>query len=316
MELKLKKTTELTIKEKEQICELFLEIFEKSKSIEDFDRQFLNTVFGYSYHGILYSDDNIVGINTIIPYAYNYFGKEITIALSVDTMTKKEFRSISIFKKLAKLVYDKAREENVSFVLGFPNDVSYKIFKKMLRWKDIDKLNFYFLPIKIANIKKSIKILNFFNILFVKLLSFFTKFIPSNDSKISRNIEKINCEQFRKQRYTKEHKIKKIDNFNFVYKFDDYEDTKVIYLIDVFPLSKKNVEKSVNFLINNYSNKIDGILYLGNLDIITLNMIKIPRKYEPKNVYVSGLILNDSVVDERVWDIKNWNLNLSNMDVL
>ena len=47
-----------------------------------------------------------------------------------------------------------------------------------------------------------------------------------------------------------------------------------------------------------------------------MNIFKVPLKYEPKNIYVAGLILNDKIIDERIWLLENWNLNLSNMDVL
>jgi len=316
MEFIFKKTSELSDNEKIQICNLFLEVFEKKKTIEEFDKQFLNTPLGYSYHAMICDFDNIVGINTIIPYDYNYFGKDTKFALSVDTMTKKEFRNISTFKKLAKMVYDEAKKDGVSFVLGFPNDVSYKIFKKMLKWKDIGRLNFYFLPINIGNIKKNLKILSPINMLFVKIISFITKSINFDNKKISRNISKVNSNQFKKQRYSSEHIIKSLESFEFVYKIDEYENSKVVYLIDVDTLSKDNIQKATNYLIKKYGNRVDGILYLGNLDIIVLNLIKIPLKYEPKNLYVSGLILDETIIDDRVWNIKNWNLNLSNMDVL
>ena len=57
------------------------------------------------------------------------------------------------------------------------------------------------------------------------------------------------------------------------------------------------------------------ILYVGKLDFKVKNLIKVPSKYEPKTVHMSGKILDDSVVDNRVFDIKNWNVNLSNYDV-
>ena len=46
----VKRTNELTQIEKQQICDLFLDVFKKEKSLKDFEKQFLNTTKGYSYH--------------------------------------------------------------------------------------------------------------------------------------------------------------------------------------------------------------------------------------------------------------------------
>lgn len=316
-EIFLKKSNELTINEKSQICKLFLEIMKKDKSIEDFDKQFLSTPFGYSYHAIMYNEENeIVAINTIIPYSYNYFGKDTFFALSVDTMTKKEYRSISLFRKLAKMVYDAAKNDGVTFVVGFPNDVSYKIFKKMLSWKDIGRLNFYFMPINIGNIKSSLKVFSFLNYLFTKIYFSLSSLVPSSKEQVKSNIYKNYNELFKAQRYSKVHSYKRIDNFDVYYKLDEYESSKVAYLIDVEPLSQNSFKKATKYLLDEYGNNIDGILYLGNSNVSLPNLIKIPLKYEPKNVYVAGLILDNTFIDDRVWNLDYWDLNLANMDVL
>ena len=119
---KPKKTNELTGNEMSQICDLFYNVFNKEKKIYDFKRQFLNTHLGYSYHSIIEVDKRIVGINSIIPYRYNFFGNEKLFTLSVDTMIKKEYRSLPLFTQMTKAVYKLAQEDGVSLVFGFPND--------------------------------------------------------------------------------------------------------------------------------------------------------------------------------------------------
>ena len=317
MEFIIKKTNELTQVEKQQICDLFLDVFKKEKSLEDFDKQFLNTTKGYSYHCLMIVDNLIVGINTLIPYDYIYFGKKVFIALSVDTMTKIEYRALPNFTKMARMVYEEAKNDGICFILGFPNDISYKIFKKMLKWKDIGRLNFYILPINIGKIKRSLFLLSPLSFLFSKLISLFTFFSKNDTQNIQNNIFKLDDKKFRLQRYSDtEHKVIKSNNCEIIYKVDNHENVEIAYILDVFPLNKNTLEKATTLLLNKYNFKIDSIIYIGNIDFEPMNIFKVPLKYEPKNIYVSGLILNDEIVDDRIWLLENWNLNLSNMDVL
>lgn len=314
MEFINKRTIDLTVTEKEQICDLFQEVFKKEKKVIDFERQFLNTYKGYSYHSLMYENEQIVGINSVIPYEYMMNGKKTQIVLSVDTMTKEEFRSLKSFLKMARDVYKMAKEDGIVFVLGFPNDISYKIFKKMLRWQDITKLDFYILPLRVGNIKKSFSFFNMFSLLYSQLVSKLS-YIFKNSTLQEKSIEKCIDEKFLEQRYDSESIQVKEDGFDFVYKLDSFDETPIAYLVDVYPLSKSNLQKSVNFIFNKHYNDIDAILYVGLLDFTPVNMLKVPQKFQPKNVYMSGLVL-DETLDFEVFNKDNWNVNLSNFDVV
>jgi hypothetical protein len=313
----VKKTNELTQIEKQQICDLFLDVFKKEKSLKDFEKQFLNTTKGYSYHSLMIDNEIVVGINTLIPYDYIYFEKEVLIVLSVDTMTKEKYRALPNFTKMARMVYEEAKNDGVCFVLGFPNDISYKIFKKMLKWKDIGRLNFYILPINIGSIKKSLFLLSPLSYIFSKMINILPLFRKKNIHNIQNSIYKLNNQKFKIQRYSdKEHKVIKNEDYEFIYKLDNHENINIAYILDVIPLNKYTLEKATMQLINKYNFKIDSIIYIGNIDFKPINIFEVPLKFEPKNIYVSGLILNDEIIDDRIWSLNNWNLNLSNMDVL
>ena len=46
-------------------------------------------------------------------------------------------------------------------------------------------------------------------------------------------------------------------------------------------------------------------------------MVKVPTKYKPKTFYFVGNILDNSVLDADVlFNIQNWEVNLSNYDLL
>ena len=67
MEVYTKKTTDLSIKEKEGLVLLYNDTFDEHRTIEEFDRQFLNNPIGFSYHTIGVEDGIIVFEEIIIP---------------------------------------------------------------------------------------------------------------------------------------------------------------------------------------------------------------------------------------------------------
>ena len=262
MDLIVKKTSELSETEMHQICLLFKNVFNKEKSIEGFKQQFLNTCKGYSYHAFYMVDNEIVGINSIIPYEYNFFEVTKIFCLSVDTMVKKEYRSLPKFTKMTKSVYKLAKDDEVSLVFGFPNSVSYKIFKKMLRWRDIGTLDFYILPIRIGKLKKSFKVLNFMSLILSNLLNTFVSKIQQKII-IKYNIEKIANSNFEKQRYNNSHIIENCIDYKYIYKITNEGNAKVAYILDVLPFNKYFLEKSVQSIFSNHKDCLDGIIYIG-----------------------------------------------------
>jgi hypothetical protein len=57
----------------------------------------------------------------IFPLTMMYNGKRVLAAQSGDTMTHSHHRGRGLFVKLAALTYEKAAEEGIAFVYGFPN---------------------------------------------------------------------------------------------------------------------------------------------------------------------------------------------------
>lgn len=319
MEFLVKKTNELTQLEKKQICNLFFDVFEKEKTLESFDKQFLNTPKGYSYHGLIVNEDNlIVGCYSSIPMKYEYYNNNYVFGLSVDTMIREKYRGSPFnLKKIANLVYELMLKDDIFFVFGFPNDNVYLVRKKILKWKDIGQLDYFILPIKIGSIKPKLKIFNFMTI----LISKFMKLLSKNNfifEGYKKNIEKLNNEDFFKYRYSLfsgSYKIIKYNEFYFTYKVDIYEGINAAYLIDVNIMCKQNFDYAVKYIIENEKN-IDIILFVGKIDFKPLTLFKVPEKYIPKTVYMAGKILDEGKIKEDIFDINNWNVNLSNFDVL
>lgn len=310
-----KRSIDLSTSEKTQICVLFEEVFEKPMTLESFEQKFEKNQSGFSYHGLMIDEERIVGCYSVIPYTYNYFGKEVVFGLSVDTMIAEAYRGSPFnLKKMANLVYDGLKADGIPFVFGFPNDNVYLVRKKILKWQDIGQLDFYILPINIGAIKSKLAPLNVLSRMFAGAVNIFEGSKTANDS--NYNIEKVNNKAFRDGRYDDSYLVNIIDKDSyFAYKIYDEEGVKTAYIIDVYPLCKFGLENAVKELYSKEKNNVDLIIYVGHLNFKVKNMFKVPEKLRPKNVYMSGKILDDTMVDERIFDLANWNVNLSNYDV-
>lgn len=311
----IKKTNELTENEPSQICALFKEVFEKRMTLELFDQKFTKNCLGFSYHGLMIEEDKIVGCYSVIPYNYRFFNQEYIFGLSVDTMISEAYRGNPFnLNKMANLVYDGLKADGIPFVFCFPNDNIYLVRKKILKWQDIGQLDFYILPINIGAIKSKLAPLNVLSRMFAGMINMFTGSKSASDS--NYNIEKVNNKAFREGRYDDSYSVNMTDRDSyFVYKIYDEEGVKTAYIIDAYPLCQSNLANAVKELYSKEKNNIDLIIYVGHLNFKVRNLFKVPEKYRPKNVYMTGRILDDALVDERVFDIANWNVNLSNYDV-
>jgi hypothetical protein len=313
MEIKVYTTRQMTEEGKKQTCDLFERVFGTPKTYHEFINQFENNEIGYSYFGQIYDNNKLIGSYAAIPLKFIYFGKEIIFAQSVDTMIDEEHRGNPfLLKKLAEKVYKKLVEDSIPFVFGFPNDNIYLVRKKVLKWKDIDNLDIYVLPVHIGAVKKQ---LNAFN----AISSFFAKLVNIGINTYSKEEEKF---QIYKE-LTKEYFVYRFDDeytkiqisanaFGY-YRLKDFNDINTAFIVDVYPLTKTNIETMVKKVLKSNQN-IDLVAYFGYLPFKPQNLFKIPDIYKPKDTFMSGRILDNDKIDQKIFDIKNWRVNLSNFD--
>ena len=97
----------------------------------------------------------------------------------------------------------------------------------------------------------------------------------------------------------------------------EHEGVRTAFIVDVSPKSPRNFVDAVKYLLKHHSKEFDLVLYPGELPFGVTGMIKLPRKVEPKNFNMTANILDKEAVDESViYDIRNWDTNLSNYDLI
>jgi hypothetical protein len=318
MEFVVKQTSELTEAEQTGILVLFNTIFEKDRSLEQFKNQFLNNPLGYSYHSMMIDKGQIVGCDSHIPSYYLVNGQRFLFANSVDTMINKHYRDIGNFYDMITAVHAYMKKEGVVCAYGFPNDNAYPVYTKSRLMRDIGSLATYCLPYRIGGIKPALKIFNWLSIALVKIYIFFTSLFPSktvHHFPIEKEAATYNATRYKRldgNYYTASYKDSK-----FVYKLMNYEGVRSAFLIDVFEKSAANFNKALRYIIKNHHNEFDILLYVGRLPFRFHGLMAIPQKLAPKNFHFTGEILRKGEIDNSlVFDINNWDVNLSNYDLL
>lgn len=313
----VKKTNELSTDEIKQINKLFNETLNKVRNEIEFKEKFLNNFLKFSFHGLMKLDNQILGCYHVIPNEFDFFSKKKLFGQSVDTTIHQDFRgSIYNLKKIANMVYSELQKFKIFFVYGLANEKFYLVKKKILGWKDIGKLNYYIYPNDLKKFFNKFYPLNFLLGLFLKLL---IKIKVKLNIEYKFSISKIYNDNLNMNSYSgnKDYKIFFNKNYKLIYKIVNnkkYNNAKIIYIIDVLPLTQKNLERSINELLKSNGN-VDLIIYIGKLSATPNNLFRIPDFFLKKQTKVSGKILDSTQIQETVFNISNWNINLSNFDI-
>jgi len=311
-----KRTSELSETDKCQIFELYFKVFGKTLTREYFTRKYLYTALGYSYHGLMLVNRVIVGAYNIIPVRYRYFGKETVFGLCVDTMILHNYRGGPFnVSSIAALVHEAARQDGISFLLDFPNEATYEFTKRVLKWKDIGELDFYILPLNIGSVIPRLRFMNCLSRAFAAGFVNLPWFRYTAEPKY--NIEKVCDKSFEAHRYDDRYVMTGVGGGGRIaYRiYTEEHGIRTLYIIDVNPLTCAFLEEAVREVYRQHSKSIDVILYVGTLPFAPRLLFRVPEPKRPQRVHMCGRLLAPEAIDHRVFQIKNWNVNISNFDV-
>ena len=310
VEFIFKKTKDFNLQEIDQINNLYNNIFRKKsaklRNIKEFYNKFTNNSLGHSFHGVIKKDNQFIASYNVIPQEYCFYSQTLFFGLSVDTGVHENHRGNIIFlKKLAEGVYNLLKINNIVLVYGFPNNNIYLVRKKVLKWKDIGRLNYYIYPV---SFKKYLNIPGFLDFFLINFIRFFIFFKGINKSKLNKKIY-INYSNNLFEDNNLNHVLLKDDNFNCVYKF--LGNKKNVYIVHIYPLTDKNIKKAIKNILS-IEKDISLIIYPTSLKIS--QMIKIPNFFIRENNIISGRIISENFMQNMFWNIHNWNLSLFNFD--
>lgn len=319
MEFIVKKTSELTDSEKQAMLGLFNVVFEQDRKMEVFLNQYVQNPCGYSYHSLMLDAGKIVGFNSYVPSYYMVDGKKLLVANSCDTLVFKPYRDFFNLADMIAAARKAMKAEGVAFYYGFPNDNSYPVVIKGKITKEVGTLDTYFLPFRIGGIVKKLRILNPLSQLFSYILLYLSG--PGKKTikefRIAKELDSYNETRYR--RMDADYNIINDIAGGFTYKVMDYNGIRTAFLIDIFEKSERNFKKAVKYILKDEKQHFDILLYVGHLPkgLRNVGLVRMPHKYEPKHFHFTARVLDKNAIEEvTVLNIDNWDVNLSNYDII
>ena len=233
-------------------------------------------------------------------------------------MVAKNYRDGFCFLEVVKGLISNMKRMNFSFSFGFPNDNSYKVFK-LIKAKDIGRLDVYCLPYRIGGIKKNLGFLTPLSISFSWIWVWLCHWGGCRTGKVATIHKNDDCyNKFRYQRTEYQYRHILYNGVEFYYCIALHNDIRCAFLIDVKEKSQRSFKQAIWYILRHSHREIDIILYIGKLSSIgAVGLLKIPRRFEPKHFYVTGCLYDTNIISESLfYNIDSWDLNLSNYDLV
>jgi len=136
------------------ICSLFERVFGKpmgkTESLRHWQWEFLENPASGLFIKLAWDKERLVGQYAAGPVRMYAEGRNITAALSHDTMTDAEYGGLGIFRNTAEALYREQADAGQSFIYGFPNRNSIHGFIKYLKWQRIMPAPVHIRPIRLT----------------------------------------------------------------------------------------------------------------------------------------------------------------------
>jgi Acetyltransferase (GNAT) domain len=306
----VKTTSELTAAEIVQLRELFTDVFQKPFPEDVLRRKYAGSCLGHSFHSLMLDGDRIVGAFSAIPVRYRFFGTPVLFAPTADLMIAQPHRGpVRQLQMLGQGLFERLREAGVAFVFACLREEMKMVHQAVSRWRTVGKVFYYAAP-------------------FNPLVRCALRLAPAGAPDPGAGkwpIEKINDEQFAQYRY----KVFPVPYQNvplpgggaiytneFFYPIEGLPSRlRLGLLLDVWPLDAATFNRAVTE-IRRREPRLHALAYQGRLPFRPREMFRVPARFEKKSWFVAGRILRDDLVDERIFDISHWNINLSNGDLV
>lgn len=268
---------------------------------------------------------------------------------SLDTITDIDYRGKGLFIKLAKDVYQKAKDDGAALVYGFPNGNSIHGFKTKLGWEVLDPVPFLIKPLKTSYFTNKISFLKWLPNINLSLSGYSKskKFIISEVNSFPETVnflwsnfsKNISIALHRDKNYLDWRYINKpFENYKIAHCYDINDKHlgcivyavkgkhggKIAYIMELiydleYPQAAKKLMK---FAIHNIKKEKADCILAWNFDHSPSNkvfknnfFIKMPEKFRPIELHFGACVFNEKLKSTIV-ERKNWYLSYSDSDTV
>jgi len=317
--------------------------------------QYLKNPFGKPFMVLTRekAKNELVGQYLVIPQEYKINNKIEKGTLSLNTLTREDFRGRGLFTKMALKTYEECANKNHNITVGFPNQQSYPGFVKKLNFKYIGDVPLLVKPLKplkifINKLKKQEKhggeisidlkkhistnlIIDTFSIEQdkEKYLSFWQDYSEQNIVQVNKSIEYL------KWRYldipTRNYKIIKLEKDNkiiglTIIRGENTLGSKTALIMDLMLLNNKEFNSDNNMFLKYLTkilkqNKIELLACLISANSYENTMlkknkfIKVPQKILPQPIPYIVRINKEFEGMDKLENLNNWHLCFGDYDV-
>ena len=288
-------------------------------------RKYGGSCLGYSFHSLMLDGDRIVGAFSAIPVRYRFFGKTVLFAPTADLMIAQPYRGpVKQLQRLGQGLFEKLKEAGAAFVFACLREEMKMLHQGASRWRTVGKVFYYVAPLRLPHCAPAGQLIRWG----LSGLHSLTAAASGQQGAESGKwpIEKVNDEQFAQYRYNvvpaPYQTISFGDDAGAVYTTECFypieglpPDIRLGLLLDVWPLDRLTFDRAVTE-IRRREPRLHFLAYQGRLPFRPREMFRVPARFEKKAWFVAGRILRDDLVDDRIFDISHWNINLSNGDLV
>lgn len=134
-------TIEYTAERLQEMVDMTIEYYGKDNDISDTDflkHEYFDNVSGEAFIKLAYDNENkvLAGQYIVIPARIKVGDEVCKVILSLNTLTREQYRGQKIFVSLAEEVYRECAENGYKFCYGAPNQNSHPGFLKRLQFRD------------------------------------------------------------------------------------------------------------------------------------------------------------------------------------
>jgi hypothetical protein len=310
-----KTTSELSENEFSELTGLFNKVYQRNIDDSFLKNKYHSPHFGFSYHGLMYSDaGNIVGALTFIPLQYQFFDSQIVAGCAADLMIHENYRKDFLsFRHLYETAIEKSGK-SLDFLYAVPNSNAYLYWTKFLKWRDMGDIHYFIHVLNISKIKQVPEAFNLISRFISGSMNIFFSIFGGTSTAQNHSICKLNDNDYQEYRFKGPYsRISELNNYAF-YTIVNEMGARTAYIVDLHPMSKRWIGKVVKLIKMREKKNIDIIIYIGNKIKTPVNLVQVPRKFEPRILHLIGHSLNEKV-DDRIYNLNYWHFNLSNFDV-
>lgn len=323
MQISVVTSNELNDKDWTQITSGFNESFTLNKQPIELANYYSANELGYSFHAICRNlEDEIIAHSSIFPYYYLVKEERLLFGLSGGTFVRQAYRKEAfLYIDLLENLKDFVVARDVVLTYGVSNENSFDLAVKLLGSQHLKDLSYYAIPLALTKVilkKKFIFVDNIFRFLlnswcYVVKLSSLIYDVLENKKQIQIDLN----EKFYANRFGASYKKFYSKDVNGVYRVVNEEGLTAAYLMDFRHKGERSVLALSSLMGHVLKNeKIDIVLFVGELSFFQPLLLKVPKKQEPQRLPLTFdlLVDNNKMLSELVSKPENWDFSLMNFD--